>query len=556
MRCMCRFCFIPVFLLTICLLYGCGDPFEPSEVIIAEIENFYTKTRYDGDGFIQKIKWELGDTIRVNDQLFVARELADGDKKAYFHPVDGGKIKINSPFVAVYPHTLIDGDEITIPKSRILSLEEVGRFYSPMYAKGENLRLLFRNICGVIALSIKGNERITSVRLSSTSGALSGVVDIEGESKSIPMDMSNSPVEITFDKPVSLSKEGVMFYFAVPPFNYNNIKVFITADNGTTSCMNILQNTAVERNSVTSLDISPEFESNPFLESPSPAKAFTCAVINGKKKMISFSSGKLYYIAQVFPKTYTMKMIHLGMQKKQVYLEGNYDYVEFPVGNERCIRNTLFPWHAFNVGDKISEMDFSVFNDAGQFFDDGNTWFTLSAEEWDFLLNDPRRGSRIGDTNNSRFFKIQIRKDDPYFTNHRTAASGIAILPDNFIWPSDIPQPKEINNPSVPFITNVYTLEEWSILEDNGVIILDCSFDEPVDLLQPEMHNGWGNYWSSTGYNEGYAYDLFISKWSVNPYHISRKLDYTNFLYEKNCPLAIDRNSTYPMLILTKLFQE
>lgn len=539
------YCLFFVLILSASLLQGCGDAFEQSEVITAEIENCYTKTWYDGDGINQKVKWELGDTIKVNNQLLVAKELSDGDKKAYFYPADGGKLKIKSPFVAVYPHTIMEDDgKIAIPKYRRFSEENVGYYYSPMYAQGESCRLLFRNICGVIGLNVKGEEDIISMRLSSDSGAMAGSVIVENGISAVSQEFSNTGVEYEFEKTYKLSSGGGVIYFAVPPREYNVIKIFMIAADGKTADYRLAVNDELRRNRLTMYDIEPNFEEDPFKKELSPKGAISCAVIDGRKKMIEFSSGDVFYNFGDYMKT------RFDFQTADIYINENPFRPMLDVNSYNIVY--CLPWHAFSGKETRSQrkqLDYSIFSDAGQYFGDGKTWFTLSADEWDFIFNDTRRGSRIGDCEHARYFFSQVQYMSYY--NKLTNYPVVAILPDTFDWPSGIKVPVNINN-SYENLSNYYTYEEWKELESLGIVILRLPFDiDPIKFLS-------ASFWSSTSCDEKCAYCITLSNGKgINAYHRIMKGDYRHYEDLNTCA-AYANGVTYsaPHVRLVKIFDE
>lgn len=535
------YCLFFVLILSASLLQGCGDAFEQSEIIIAEIENCYTKTWYDGDGINQKVKWELGDTIKVNNQLLVAKELSDGDKKAYFYPADGGKLKIKSPFVAVYPHTIMEGEEIAISKSRRLSEENFGNYYGPMYAKGESSRLLFRNICGVIGLRVKGEESITGMKLTSGSGAMAGSVTVEDGMSAVSQEFSNAGVEYEFEHPFKLSKKGDVFYFAVPPREYNVIKVFMTTTDGRTADYKLEVNEELKRNQVTMYEIEPEFEENPFKDSPSPKGAITCAIIDGKKKMIEFSPGWVFYNFGDYMTTYDFHTADIYMNDNQFWLMQDM--------NSYCIVD-LPPWHAFSGKETKAQrkkLDYSIFSDAGQYFGDGKTWFTLSADEWDFIFNDTRRGSRVGDCEHARFFFSTVQHMS--FYNKLSDYLVVAVLPDTFDWPSGIKEPVNINNPYENF-TNYYTYEELKELDRLGIVILKFGYNHSDKKDHYEC-----SFWSSTSCDDRYAYCITITTdKGINTYHRIIKGDYSHYEDYNSFFAYISGLYTYPRVRLVKMY--
>lgn len=100
------------------------------------------------------------------------------------------------------------------------------------------------------------------------------------------------------------------------------------------------------------------------------------------------------------------------------------------------------------------------------------TWRTLTAEEWEYLLS--------GRLNSQALWGLAKVNN----------IEGLIILPDNFESPKGI----AFNSGNKDgYQTNVYTPTEWEKMEKAGAIFLPAN-------------DGYGSYWSSTAYEQRYAY--------------------------------------------------
>ena len=86
-------------------------------------------------------------------------------------------------------------------------------------------------------------------------------------------------------------------------------------------------------------------------------------------------------------------------------------------------------------------------------------WRTPTRSEWAYLLNN-RPASTVSGVANARYAKAQINN-----------VSGLVILPDVFELPTDILM-FNINAQNAPYSGNIYTQEDWQVLEDNGCVFL------------------------------------------------------------------------------------
>ena len=101
------------------------------------------------------------------------------------------------------------------------------------------------------------------------------------------------------------------------------------------------------------------------------------------------------------------------------------------------------------------------------------TWLTLSADEWDYLLNSrPNSASKQG----------QAVVND---------VKGYILLPDNWTCPAGISFSAIPNN----YTTNIYTLDQWTQMEDAGAVFLPAAGSRyGTDINAIEAGNGY--YWT------------------------------------------------------------
>lgn len=123
-------------------------------------------------------------------------------------------------------------------------------------------------------------------------------------------------------------------------------------------------------------------------------------------------------------------------------------------------------------------------------------WRELTSDEWQYLLL-YRKSSTIGDMNNARFAKACVN-----------GVNGLIIFPDNYSHPKQVAIPKIINNENATF-SNVYSKEEWSIMEKSGCVFLPaagCRVDEVI------VAGRAGIYWAADVYGSGLLYTLYFGE--------------------------------------------
>lgn len=143
-----------------------------------------------------------------------------------------------------------------------------------------------------------------------------------------------------------------------------------------------------------------------------------------------------------------------------------------------------------------------------------NWWRVLSSSEWNYLLN-TRSASTVNGIINVRYAKARI-----YVSG--SGINGLIIFPDAFSWPSSLPvfDADYLNNASITCSTNQLTEAQWSLLEHEVCVFLPLAGYRRVDGSgNPTVMrvDSQGYYWSSSHYDAGNAYDLYITNDGVAP---------------------------------------
>ena len=111
-------------------------------------------------------------------------------------------------------------------------------------------------------------------------------------------------------------------------------------------------------------------------------------------------------------------------------------------------------------------------------------WRTMTKEEWNYVMNN-RETSTIGGVENARYAKAKVNN-----------VRGIVLFPDTYENPNEIEiQTITINNPNGSFDDNVYSENQWSILEEKGCVFLPVTGNREETTVQ-YLDNGF--YWSSS----------------------------------------------------------
>lgn len=138
--------------------------------------------------------------------------------------------EIESPYTAYFPDELYSGGQTVLPKV-ITETWADGKFNMPMYARSNTTDLQFKNLCGVLKITVKNDvmAAVKSIRISSTNKAVSGKFHVDSNNAAVLDDPSakGRSVTIQYTQAVTTSPEGTDFYVAIPPQTYQNLKIEI-----------------------------------------------------------------------------------------------------------------------------------------------------------------------------------------------------------------------------------------------------------------------------------------------------------------------------------------
>ncbi len=112
-------------------------------------------------------------------------------------------------------------------------------------------------------------------------------------------------------------------------------------------------------------------------------------------------------------------------------------------------------------------------------------WRTLTIDEWKYLL-ETRECSMACGYSNARYALIKISQ-----------TPGIVIFPDEYVHPSDCPEPTTVNRSTNGTYTQ-YTYPQWKQMEDRGCVFLPLNGyrNSNSEISTTQMKEG--RYWSTT----------------------------------------------------------
>lgn len=228
--------------------------------IAKEIE---TKTTLEGnleDGVL-KTMWMPSDAIGIGTatagaentkfEKFINTQTSNSETGVF-----EGSISLASNYYAIYPFS--GSSFMWLPEGHIfmLNLPQTQKYVegsfateaAPMIASAAAGEVFeFQNLCGILALRLKGNEKVESITFSGKD-ANGDLIPVSGGfiiQTSNLLSLAAAPSEgalaaptmtsvtLTCDEPVQLSTtESTPFYFVLPPATYNSFTVLVTTEDG------------------------------------------------------------------------------------------------------------------------------------------------------------------------------------------------------------------------------------------------------------------------------------------------------------------------------------
>lgn len=221
----------------------------------------------------------------------------------------------------------------------------------------------------------------------------------------------------------------------------------------------------------------------------------------GENRKIQFSQGNLQYLGETKTWRFAEHQFDCLGSANNYISEGNIDWID------------LFGWGTGDNPTNASKSysDYSVFIDWGvnKISNGGNKenlWRTLSRSEWIYLCFTRKNAEKL------------------FGLGRINEINGVILLPDNWIIPADaaflagtsVDMDKSEtayfdNKKGNHFYDNVYTIEEWSVMEKAGAVFLPAAGERGNKGIIYYNENGY--YWTSTPHNsDSYACEIFFYK--------------------------------------------
>lgn len=244
-------------------------------------------------------------------------------------------------------------------------------------------------------------------------------------------------------------------------------------------------------------------------------KPFTVA----EGKQITFSGGNLQYTQSTQTWAFAEHQYDMlgtdNVNGGGKVFDATYGYDK--TGSALADKIDLFGWSGstgsakWGIGTSTDNSDYSGdFVDWGTNMDDGNTWYTLTADEWDYLLDERSDADQLVGV-------ARIQLGEKIYTN------GLVLLPDDWTCPAGITFKSGFSNThSVQAYADqrTFTLSDWQQLEAAGAVFLPASGYRDGSFVGYVQSSGY--YWSAAPDDSNTAYYMFFISDSYVSYNYSR----------------------------------
>ena len=195
----------------------------------ATIEDGTTRTTLDSD---KKVLWSAGDQININGTAYTLSD-GNGTTKAKFT----GESVSGTPYNAYYPANICSGTTATLPATQEYDATTNGISNLPMYAQSTTHDLVFKNLCGVLAITVPQSEmsKVSSITVYADQ-QLNGAISVDYNSGDPTVTFSPEQtadeykkVTLTFASAKTISTSET-FYIAIPAQTYSTLDIVVAGE--------------------------------------------------------------------------------------------------------------------------------------------------------------------------------------------------------------------------------------------------------------------------------------------------------------------------------------
>ena len=418
-------------------------------------------------------------------------------------------------YYAFYPANIagmINPNRINLPEMQEYHSAEGGKvqFEAPMYAYSNDDKLAFKNLCGVVRITLTAPKTISRIVISANE-PLCGQFTVNwnnGDPTIAATSTEGTEVEFTCGSGVDCTN-GADFYLYLPvnETGYTGMEFAFYATDGT-YCSKTLksdQRYVVGRNTLNPL----VFGNMTFR--PVGSKGGLFSVSEGHQ--VRFSQGNLQYQASTNTWRFAEHQYdYVGADNSNISstYSGWIDLFSWGTSGWNSGANCYQPWststsysdyypggsYTNSLTGSYAEADWAWHNAISNGGNAVHQWRTLTGAEWGYLLNTRTNASAKRGTGNIN------------------GIGGLIILPDSWTLPSGCSFTSGFASSNNDWTRNSYTHSQWVLMEAAGAVFLPAAGDR----LGTDVSGvgSYGNYWSSTPSNESHAADMNFDSGPLN----------------------------------------
>ena len=200
----------------------------------ATIEDGSTRTTLDSD---KKVLWSESHKININGTAYTLSD-GNGTTKAKFT----GESVSGTPYNAYYPANICSGTTATLPATQEYDATTNGISNLPMYAQSTTHDLVFKNLCGVLAITVPQSEMTTVSSITVYADQqLNGAISVNYNSGDPTVTFSPAQtadeykkVTLTFASAKTISTSET-FYIAIPAQTYSTLDIVVAGEKAVTN---------------------------------------------------------------------------------------------------------------------------------------------------------------------------------------------------------------------------------------------------------------------------------------------------------------------------------
>ena len=425
----------------------------------------------------------------------------------------------NPNYTAVYPASWAQRQAIMLLPP--VQTSQDGRLETfPMMAKSSTSELVFKNLCGALRLRLQASGKsVTGIELVANQNIWGSYrIDYNSGNPTVSHYTNGSKqLLLSITTPQNISTQAKDFYIALPPATYGEgFTIRIYASDGSVCTKTITEGNSftIVRNGIFTITLNNanlQFE---------PNAGLLCGEFSvSPTRKVRFSQGNLMYTGfgthavatggtaegtwmfgdgwnGDYGDAYSMKWIGNFAWGTSGWNSGANGYLPYHCGQGWESQDYIPGGNASNsLTGTYANADWGVYN---AIFNGGNQpglWRTLSADEWNYLLNQ-RSGHSV---------KWGVANVDGKGT-------GLVLLPDIFSLPDglDFNEGLNLSGNTWDYSVNQYSSEQWAQMEGEGAVLL--------------INNGdFGNYWTTTASNANSSYVLLVSGGNVGVTECQRR---------------------------------